>query len=369
MNIINNVNDTIFTLNGIRYFKNFAPLVRGGKIALVCVYDSKLALIDFSGVDKFTVDGLTFSDLPALVQTLIPIVYVRQVSGGGIGGGIDANHITFDTTPTAVPETQGTLSWSEDDKALQVVLNGYKQVIGGDTFYPVTNQSGSSIAKGTAVRFAGTLGASGRLLIAPFIANGSVQSSFFMGVTSETIADGAEGKVLWFGRIRGINTSAFSAGDVLYASTTAAGAFQTAVPQAPNNIVQVAAVINSHAQQGVIFVRPTIGSNINKDEGVSITNPQNGEVLVYNSTNGLFENSVNFNDATFTVELIDLLTVDFYAPADLKINSTTVISGSGTITIQVNDAAYTLGDVIQQGDKITVSTTTASVVNLNSRYE
>jgi hypothetical protein len=73
--------------------------------------------------------------------------------------------------------------------------------------------------------------------------------------------------------------------------------------------------------------------------------------------------------ATFTIELLALLSVDFFAPDDLKINTTTVINGSGVVSLQVNDLPYTLGTVINQGDKITVSVNTASVVNLNSSYE
>jgi hypothetical protein len=73
--------------------------------------------------------------------------------------------------------------------------------------------------------------------------------------------------------------------------------------------------------------------------------------------------------ATFTIELIDELVVDLYAPADLKINTTTVISGTGTVSLQVNDAVYTLETLINQGDKITISVDTASVINLNVRYE
>lgn len=72
---------------------------------------------------------------------------------------------------------------------------------------------------------------------------------------------------------------------------------------------------------------------------------------------------------TITVELIDLLTTNFYAPNALRINSTALISGSGTITLKVNDVAYTLGNLITQGAKITVETTTASVYNLIGIYE
>jgi hypothetical protein len=89
-----------------------------------------------------------------------------------------------------------------------------------------------------------------------------------MGVTAETIGNGEDGKVLWFGRIRGINTNAYNEGDILYASTTVAGGFQTTLPVAPNNIVEVCAVVTKSVNNGVIFVRPqflssgTIGGSI-----------------------------------------------------------------------------------------------------------
>jgi len=203
--------------------------------------------------------------------------------------GLSSGHIKLDTTPTNIPTDQGTIFWDEDDKTVAAILNGHSMKIGEDQFYPVTNQTGASIPKGTAVGFAGTLGMSGRLLTAPFLANGSMPSTFFMGVTAETIANGGEGKVLNFGRIRGIDTNSFNEGDVLYVSTTVPGGFQTTVPQAPNNIIQVAAVIAKSATVGTIFVRPTLGSSINKDEGVKITSGQTGDILQLQS-NGLFEN-------------------------------------------------------------------------------
>ena len=67
----------------------------------------------------------------------------------------------------------------------------------------------------------------------------------------------------------------------------------------------------------------------------------------------------------YTVELMDALTVDFYAPYDLKINTVTNIKNAPTITIQDDGAAYTLTNTIAVGSKITVTALVAGVVNLN----
>lgn len=214
---------------------------------------------------------------------------VKFKSDLDVQGYVAPNHVVFNTNPSPVPTSQGSTYWDVDDNVIAVRLNGYIQKIGEDQFYPVKNQTGTLIPKGTSVGFAGTLGSSGRLLISPFIANGSVASTFYMGVTVEDIANGEDGKVLWFGRIRGLNTSAYNEGDVLYASTTVAGGFQTTIPQAPNNIIKVAAVVTASTTQGVIFVRPTFGSNINNDEGIRITTPTTGDILQLQS-NGLWEN-------------------------------------------------------------------------------
>jgi hypothetical protein len=203
--------------------------------------------------------------------------------------GLDTGFVSFDTTPTSTPTTQGTMSWDTDHNTVQLVMNGTTGRVLEDVFYIAKNQTGSTIPKGTVVRADGTLGASGRIKIAPFLADGTYPSEYLMGVTAEAILDGEDGMVVHFGQIRNVNTSAYTDGDILYASTTSAGAFTTTQPTAPNNIIEVAIVIHA-ASNGVLQVRPTIGSNINSDEGVLITTPSNGQVLTYNSTSGLWEN-------------------------------------------------------------------------------
>jgi predicted heme/steroid binding protein len=197
--------------------------------------------------------------------------------------GLTAGFVGFDLTPTGTPSVPGTMFWSVDDETVDLVMDaGVTQKIGQETFYLVKNQTGTAIPKGTVVRADGTVGTSGRILIAPFLANGTFPSKFCIGVTSETIANGADGFVTAFGKIRQINTASFPNGTVLYASPTSAGGFTATAPQAPNNIVSVAIVVNSNTSNGSIFVRPIFGSSINEDEGVKITSPVANEGLFYN---------------------------------------------------------------------------------------
>lgn len=67
----------------------------------------------------------------------------------------------------------------------------------------------------------------------------------------------------------------------------------------------------------------------------------------------------------YTIELVDALTVDFYAPYNLSIGSITNILNAPTITIQDDGVAYTLGNTIATGSKITITASIASVVTLN----
>lgn len=215
--------------------------------------------------------------------------------------GVQLGNIEFDTTPTNTPTTQGSLFWDVDSQTLDLVMNGVTQKVGQEEFYYVKNQTGSPIAKGTVVRANGTLGNSGRILIAPFLADGTYPSEYVLGIVAENIADGADGFVTSFGKIKGVNTNAYLDGDILYASPTVAGGLTKVKPSAPNNIVTVAIVIKADSN-GTLFVRPTYGSNINNDEGVLISNPLNNNILRYNSTSGLWQNDTIVSALGFTPE-------------------------------------------------------------------
>jgi hypothetical protein len=203
--------------------------------------------------------------------------------------GINLGNAIFDTTPTGIPTEQGAMYWDADAETVALIMNGTIQKIGEDMFYHVRNTTGSTIPKGTAVRFSGTTGNSGRLLIAPMLANGTYPSQYYMGITSEELLNNEDGKVYHFGKMRGINTSAFTDGAILYVSPSVAGALTATPPVAPNNIIIAAAVVHA-ANNGTLMIRTTLGSNINSDEGVLITTPANNEALIYESSTSLWKN-------------------------------------------------------------------------------
>jgi predicted heme/steroid binding protein len=243
-----------------------------------------------SGVATYD-NGTGVLNIPNYGSVLVGYVpYTGATQSVNLGEwGLSSGFLKLDTTPIGTPTTAGTMYWDASHSTVALIMGAVTQHVGQDTYYYVKNSSGSPIAKGTAVRFAGTDGASGHLLIEKFLADGTYPSNYFMGVTAEDIANGSFGQVTHFGEIEGINTSAYGAGALLYASTTVPGGFQTTVPSAPNNIVLVASALNSK-NNGIILVRPTYGSNINDDEGVLITAPINNQGLFFDSASGIWVN-------------------------------------------------------------------------------
>ena len=100
------------------------------------------------------------------------------------------------------------------------------------------------------------------------------------------------------------------------------------------------------------------------NKAINLTTPDNTKF----PTTQAVANAINAT--TFTVELIGtVLTVDFYAPKAMRINTVTNLVFSPTTTLQVNNVAYTLTNLIAIGAKVTVTVSTASVINLNATYE
>lgn len=162
------------------------------------------------------------------------------------------------TTGLAHTMQKARLAWNSTDETLDLGMDyGVIQQIGQETYARVGNTTGVTIPNGTVVGFAGAT--SNALLVAPYLANGSQPSLYILGVMTHDLPDsGEKGYCTTWGFVRDLDTSAFSPGDILYASPTTAGALTNVKPTAPNNVIPLAACITSNATTGIIFVRPTI---------------------------------------------------------------------------------------------------------------
>lgn len=152
--------------------------------------------------------------------------------------------------------TQGTLSWNADEDTLDLVEGDAVLQLGQELHIHARNDTGSTISNGTIVAFAGTIGASSRIKVSPFLADGNTDIHRIVGVATHDISDGADGKITHFGKVRNLDTSAYASGAELYASSTSAGAFVTNAPSSPGQAVVIAFVVNSHASVGSIEVLP-----------------------------------------------------------------------------------------------------------------
>ena len=87
----------------------------------------------------------------------------------------------------------------------------------GDVTLTVLNDTGSTIALGKAVYISGASGSDTTIALAD---NTSASTMPAVGITKESIANGATGAITISGALAGINMSAFTEGDVLYVGTS-----------------------------------------------------------------------------------------------------------------------------------------------------
>jgi hypothetical protein len=167
----------------------------------------------------------------------------------------------------------------------------------------VKNKTGSTIPDGTPLRFVGTEGNSGRILVAPAIADGSYSSYYNFGAATQEISNDDIGYATPFGKVRGIelddnntdlNCNAEVWGDsiILYLDASTPGCYTKVKPTGANQKIPFAAIISA-GNNGTMFVRPTLFAAIEDISGVEITNPSNGQVIGYD--NGVW---VNKNEET-----------------------------------------------------------------------
>jgi hypothetical protein len=212
---------------------------------------------------------------------------------------------------------EGTVSWNADEETLDLIQNGAVLQVGQEVHYHVRNNTASTISNGTPVMVTGTLGNSGRLTVSPMDATNVANDIYYIGIATEDIAADADGKVTHFGKVRGINTSAYSEGDLLWLSTATIGAFTTTEPT--SGIKIPAAIVISSASNGTIFCRFQGSYGLHDLHDTELVSQSNNDLLAYDSASGRWKNKTAAEAGVLTKTVADT----YYEPLIAEANRTT----------------------------------------------
>jgi len=226
------------------------------------VYYSKIifkdAIAPFATTTETGNTPVALYDFTSLTSTYLPL------SGGTMTGAVDgvttltANLIQL----TGGTGTQGQISWNADEETLDLVNNGAVLQMGQEMHVHARNNTGVTIAEGVPVMASGTLGASGRILITPMVGSVQANAKYLIGITTEEIASGTDGKATQFGKVRGIDTTGtpygetWVDGDVLWIDPVTTGGLTNVEPTSTSVMAQsVAFVVYANANVGELMVR------------------------------------------------------------------------------------------------------------------
>ena len=324
-----------------------------GTVTSTMIADGTIVDADISATAEIAVSKLADGAARQLLQTDAAGTGVEWTSNVDVPGTLDVTGIsTFDTKISigaAETANEREVAWNTDEGTLDVqLLNGVITHIGQDAITLCRNNTLASIPKGTAVMFNGTVGNSGRIAVAPMVANGTMPGYVFFGVTAQAIAAGADGYVKAYGEIKGIDTNAFEENDILWCNPAVPGGFTRTEPQAPNLKLPVAAVI-SKANNGIIMVRWETGNRLKDLHDVeSNGSTANGDLLIYNSTAERWENGTILPSLTVTQSLTVNGTNITESARDIE--ESRLIRKFGTVTIgQPGTVPFGVGPMIPPG--------------------
>lgn len=275
-------------------------------------------------------------------------------------------HINFETTHVDNP-VYGQMCWNDNDGTVNIGMKGNNVVlqVGQENIVYVKNSTGSTITNGTPVGI--STSQDGRIVIAPYIADDSAfMPEEFLGVATEDIPNDTLGFVNTYGYVRGMNTSSFSVGDVLYASGDSAGVLVNDAPLSPKLKVFVGIVTASDSADGSIFVKPVkvpVSSDITYDNTTSqliSTNVKGAldELQASKASIDQLSSNITFFPTTDSASVsgyFNLVTTKSdsrYDSAAVNVNTPTITGDDVLIASVISDAGIVSGQI----DTVNVTT-------------
>jgi hypothetical protein len=376
---------TATTVNGLTFTSNGTGFsIAGGTTSKTLTMSNTLT---FAGTDSSTLNIGSGGTLGTAAFT---------ASSGYATSGANSNITSLSgltgaiTTPTSITfaqtaspsYTRGQLVYDTSNESL-TFFNSDSNIslqLGQEDWVRVVNNTGSTIANGAAVYVTGT--SSGLPTIALAEAN-SAATANAIGLTTESIANGATGYVTAFGEVHNLNTLGLTAGGAIYLSATTPGALTQTAPSAPNIVDNIGYVNVVDASAGIILVSSSsaitqysastgltlTGSafSVNASQNISTLSnlTSNGIVTTSGGTGALsvtattgsgnvvLATSPSISGATLTTSSVNGVTLTTGGGTTTFLNANGTYStppgGSGTVTSVATDSTLTGGPITTTG--------------------
>jgi hypothetical protein len=189
----------------------------------------------------------------------------------------------------------------------------------------VTNAEAVTITKGQVVYIFGAQGDRASVKLAKNTSD--TFSSKTLGIVRADIAAGQAGWITTQGQVSGINLSAYNPGDILWLDSVAGG-FTKNKPQAPKHSVFVGVVERANAGNGLIYVKPQNGVELDELHNVRIINETNNQILAYTASAQVWENKTVESILQFDTVPLAVFGAGSGAAGDTAAFSTSAVYGS-----------------------------------------
>jgi hypothetical protein len=151
----------------------------------------------------------------------------------------------------------------------------------------VFNAETTTITKGTVVYIFGAQG--DKVSVKRAYNTSDATSSKTLGIVKSDIVSNGTGIVVTQGYLYHINLSAYAEGDILWLSSTP-GQFTNVKAIAPQHLVFIGVVARNNSGNGIIYVKPQNGYELDEMHDVLITLKADNDMLQYDSASGLWKN-------------------------------------------------------------------------------
>lgn len=214
-------------------------------------------------------------DYPGLpTGSWVPSAYVRLYGGQGtiserdirdarplwittpeISRDISVDTIQFNAGFTGTAHSEGLIYWDATDKTLMADMadSAVKLQIGQEQYIRGLNSTGAQIDNGMIVYISGAQ--DDRPTMAPASAWVHEHASHTLAMATHDVPDNQEGYFTTLGLVRNLDTSAYSAGDVLWLATGTPGTWTNQQPEAPIQSLHVGHIVTDDPTEGVVFFR------------------------------------------------------------------------------------------------------------------